>query len=83
MAEAGFTAIANGRDLVADLTDARKQWQKVHARRDAVVLKVADLLLKQPVVDSALVQSAMDATSAKRRPRPPTTRGRRCDQGVQ
>lgn len=49
---------ANGRELVADLTNAREQWQqKVHARRDAIVWKVADLLLKQPVVDSALVQS--------------------------
>jgi Fic family protein len=65
MAEASFTAIANGRELVADLTNAREQWQqKVHARRDAIVWKVADLLLKQPVVDSALVQSALGATSA-------------------
>jgi Fic family protein len=65
MAEATFTAIANGRELVADLTNAREQWQqKVHARRDAIVWKVADLLLKQPVVDSALVQSALGATSA-------------------
>ena len=65
MAEASFTAIANGRELVADLTNARAKWQhKVHARRDAIVWKVADLLLKQPVVDSALVQRALDATSA-------------------
>jgi Fic family protein len=65
MASASFAAIANGRILVDDLNTARERWiAKIDARRDAVVWKIVDLLLRQPVVDSALVQRELDATSA-------------------
>lgn len=65
MAEASFSAITNGRQLVADLTSARDRWRdQVRARRDAVVWQLADLLLRQPVVDAALVQRDLGATSA-------------------
>lgn len=65
MAEASFSAIANGRELVADLTEARERWsERIIARRDAAVWRVLQLLLRQPVVDSALVQRELQITAA-------------------
>lgn len=65
LAEASFAAVANGRQLVADLQDIRDRWRDViAARRDAVAWRLADLLLRQPVIDAAAVQSELDATSA-------------------
>jgi Fic family protein len=65
MAEATFTAITNGRLLVGDLNGARERWSEViEARRDAVVWRIMDLLLRQPVVDSGLVQRELNVTSA-------------------
>jgi Fic family protein len=65
MATASSTAITNGRLLVADLNQIRERWiAAVTARSDAVVWRVIDLLLKQPVVDSALIQRELSATSA-------------------
>ncbi|PSL03588.1 Fic family protein [Haloactinopolyspora alba] len=65
MAEAAFTAIANGRQLVRDLTAARERWNGlVDARRDAVAWRLADLLLRQPVINAAIVRHDLGATSA-------------------
>jgi Fic family protein len=65
IAEASFSAIANGRTLVADLRDTRERWNAlITARQDAVAWRLADLLLRQPVVDAELVQSELGATSA-------------------
>lgn len=65
MAEASFTAIANSRLLVADLKSARERWSEViEARRDAVIWRIMDLLLRQPVVDTALVERELDTTPA-------------------
>jgi Fic family protein len=65
LAEASFAAVANGRLLVADLQEIRDRWRDViAARRDAVAWRLADLLLRQPVIDAAAVQSELDATSA-------------------
>jgi Fic family protein len=65
LAEASFAAVANGRQLVADLQEIRDRWRDViAARRDAVAWRLADLLLRQPVIDAAAVQSELDATSA-------------------
>jgi Fic family protein len=65
MATASSTAITNGRLLVADLNQIRERWiDAVTARSDAAVWRVIDLLLKQPVVDSALIQRELSATSA-------------------
>ncbi|HEV2088463.1 MAG TPA: Fic family protein [Cryptosporangiaceae bacterium] len=65
MAEASFAAIDNGRQLVAELRDARRRWTEVvSARRDAAAWKLADLLLRQPVIDSELARAALGATSA-------------------
>ncbi|WP_202875429.1 Fic family protein [Kribbella albertanoniae] len=65
MAEATFTAITNGRLLVRDLKGARERWsEKIEARRDAVIWRIMDLLLRQPVVDTALVERELDVTPA-------------------
>lgn len=65
LAEASFTAIANGRRLVADLHDIHDRWRSaIAARRDAVAWRLADLLLRQPVIDATIVQYELGATSA-------------------
>jgi Fic family protein len=65
IAEASFAAIANGRRLVADLRDTRERWNTViTARQDAAAWKLADLLMRQPVIDAELVQAELAATSA-------------------
>ncbi|QSE78153.1 Fic family protein [Rhodococcus koreensis] len=65
IAEASFAAIANGRTLVRDLETVRADWRtRVTARRDAAVHRLADLLLRQPVVESKLVTSTLGVTGA-------------------
>lgn len=57
MAEASFRAVHNGRMLAADLTGIRLGWsEQITARRGAAAHRLADLLVRQPVVDSPLVQ---------------------------
>lgn len=59
-AAAAFQAVANGRRLVDDLHAIRQDWQeRVRARRDAAAWRVADLLLRHPVVNAALVASEL------------------------
>jgi Fic family protein len=65
LSEAALMAVANGRQLVTDLRTIRDRWQTaITARRDAVAWRLADLLLRQPVVGAAIVQDELDATSA-------------------
>lgn len=53
---AAFRAVTNGRQLVADLEDLRAQWrEQVTARRNSGTWRVANLLLRQPVINAALV----------------------------
>lgn len=55
-AAAAFRAVANGRRLVDELHAIRHHWQgRVRARRDAAAWRVAELLLRHPVVNAALV----------------------------
>jgi Fic family protein len=55
-ARAAFAAIANGRRLAGDLRVIRADWQeRVTARRDAVVWRIADLLLRRPVVNAGVI----------------------------
>jgi Fic family protein len=54
--DAAFAAVSNGRRLVDDLRATRDGWQqRVHARRDAATWRVADLLLRHPVVNVGFV----------------------------
>jgi len=56
VAEASFAAIANGRRLVRDLRAVRQEWdRRIAARGDSAVWRVADLLLRHPVVNAALL----------------------------
>lgn len=65
MSAASLTAIGNGRLLVADLQSIRRRWRDaVSARRDAAVWRLADLLLRQPVIDAATAQRELPASSA-------------------
>jgi len=65
IAEASFTAIANGRQLVVELRRVRQRWNEViKARHDASAWALADLMLRQPVVDAELVQRVLEVTSA-------------------
>lgn len=65
IAEASFSAIANGRQLVADLQHIRDRWtQAIQVRRDALVWRLADLLLRQPVIDAATARRELGGTSA-------------------
>jgi Fic family protein len=56
LANASFRAIDNGRQLVDDLRGIRQGWNDtVRARRDSTAWKLAGLLMRQPVVDAAVV----------------------------
>lgn len=63
--DASFAAVANGRTLVRDLESVRADWRtQVAARRDSAVHRLADFLLRQPVVDGKLVASTLEVTGA-------------------
>lgn len=69
IADASFSSIANGRELVSELRTIRERWgDRVRARSDAAAWKVADVLIAQPVIDSPTVQErlAIPAMSANR-----------------
>ncbi|MDP5185063.1 Fic family protein [Blastococcus sp. BMG 814] len=56
LANGALEAIVNARQLVADLHQVRARWDDVVvARRDAAAWRVADLLLRQPVIDAATI----------------------------
>jgi len=60
MSGATHASIANGRTLVGDLRAARDTWAaKVKARSDSAVWPLMDLVLRQPVVNTALVQAQL------------------------
>lgn len=57
IAEASFRAVDNGRMLASDLSAIREGWsEQITVRRGAAAHRLADLLVRQPVVDSPLVQ---------------------------
>ncbi|MEZ5280113.1 MAG: Fic family protein [Acidimicrobiales bacterium] len=58
VADAAFLAIQNGTTLVSNLRALRAGWhQRVNARADSAVWTVADLVLRQPVIDSNVVRA--------------------------
>ena len=57
IAEASFRAVDNGRNLASDLSTIRQAWnERITVRRGAAGHRLADLLMRQPVVDSPLAQ---------------------------
>jgi Fic family protein len=60
IAEAAIRAVDNGRTLTTDLTAIRAGWnEQITVRRGATAHRLADLLVRQPVVNSALVQQEL------------------------
>ncbi len=60
VADASYAAVSNGRTLVRDLRDIRANWDdRIRARRGAVSWRVADLVLRQPVVNVGLVSDEL------------------------
>ena len=63
LANASFAAAANGRQLVLDLREIRNGWEvTIKARRGATAWKLADVLLRQPVIDTPTVARELAVT---------------------
>jgi Fic family protein len=61
LSEASMLAVINGRQLVADLQTISGKWaSQITARRGSAVHRVADLLIKRPVVNAQLVSDQLD-----------------------
>jgi Fic family protein len=64
IAEASFRAVDNGRTLASDLSSIRERWNdQITVRRDAAAHRLADLLIRHPVVDSPLVQRELSVAA--------------------
>jgi Fic family protein len=56
VARASLAAVGNGRQLIRDLRGVRSSWdERVKVRRGATAWKIADLLLRHPVVNAPLI----------------------------
>ncbi len=65
LARGALAAVVNGRQLAADLRATRSRWDDVVvARRDSAAWRLADLLLRQPVVDSVTIARELGVSSA-------------------
>lgn len=63
-AVASFSAIDNGRRLVDDLRAIREEWNgRIRARRNALAWRVADLLVRHPVLNANLIATELDIAS--------------------
>jgi len=60
MSAAADSSVANGRILVSDLRRTRDAWaSRVKARSDSAVWPLMDLVLRQPVVNTAVVKAEL------------------------
>ena len=65
VAQAVFPALANARQLIADVTDAHSAWgERVRARRGASVWALADLIATRPVIDTRFAAATLQVTAA-------------------
>jgi Fic family protein len=65
LSDATFAAIANGRQLVADLRDIREGWNgTIRARRDSSAWRLADFVIRQPVLDISAVARELGVSPA-------------------
>ncbi|MCV7234255.1 Fic family protein [Mycobacterium branderi] len=68
LSAASVLAVVNGRRLVSDLRAIREGWRsKITARRDSAVHRVADLLLKHPVINAQLLQRELNISTGNAR----------------
>jgi Fic family protein len=59
-ATASFKAIANGRQLVADLRLISESWkERIRARSHSATWPIADLLIRQPVVNAKILNEQL------------------------
>jgi Fic family protein len=64
LADASFTAIGNGRQLVADLTSIRAAWGgRTTARAGSAGRRLLDTLQRQPVIDSTAAAEALQISA--------------------
>jgi Fic family protein len=64
VSEAAVAAVFNGRELVSELHAMRAEWNdKITARSDSAVWQIADLLLRRPVIDTALLTEELGIES--------------------
>lgn len=64
LTDASFAAIDNGQRLRSDLIAVRAGWQeRVRARRDAVIWRIADHLIAQPVVNARVLRTTLGASA--------------------
>ncbi|MEP9394556.1 Fic family protein [Gordonia sp. VNK1] len=58
--DASIRAVGNGRQLVTELRDIRERWgESITARKDAAVWRVADLLVRRPVVNGVVLRDEL------------------------
>ena len=68
LSAASVLAVANGRRLVNDLRSIRAGWESmITARRDSAIHRVADLLLKHPVINAQLLQRELGISTGNAR----------------
>jgi Fic family protein len=61
--DAAFASVRNGRELVDELHSVRAGWDDlVTARRDSNAWRIADLLMRHPVINARLVASELGIT---------------------
>ncbi len=61
LSAASILAVDNGRHLVSDVRATRKFWaSKIAARRDSAAHRIADLLIKRPVINAKLVSRELN-----------------------
>ncbi|ORA12851.1 hypothetical protein BST12_24505, partial [Mycobacterium angelicum] len=64
VSEAAVAAVFNGRQLVDDMHAVRAGWNdKITARSDSAVWQIADLLLRRPVINTALLTGELGIES--------------------
>jgi Fic family protein len=62
--EAAVAAVFNARELVSELRAMRAEWNdKITARSDSAVWQIADLLMRRPVISTALLAEELDIDS--------------------
>jgi Fic family protein len=68
LSAAATLAVINGRHLVDDLRSIRERWNdRITARRDSAVHRVADLLVRQPVLNALTIQRELGITTGNAR----------------
>ena len=64
IAEASFTAMHNGRILVADLESVQTEWRgRIRARQDSAAHRIVGILLRQPVIGAAAAAAQLGVST--------------------